>query len=211
MPQPDSDTHFLNYVTSNRFYVEIESNITASFSECSGLGLKVKKETLFEGGLNNQQRIILGQTEYTDVTLKRGVTDDVVFWEWVNQTISSDKKASAGGLGIAVNAEVQGVGSVNGTFDLQSRPFKKSQGQATRRRNVNILLFNQAGDTMQCWTLIGAVPIGWKAPALQANANTVAIEELTLAYEGLLVSKAGGGGASNLGAKRDSIGSFPSH
>jgi phage tail-like protein len=186
MPKTDSETHFLNYVTSNRFYVEIESNITASFSECSGLGLKVKREILFEGGLNSQQRIILGQTEYSDVTLKRGLTDDFVFWDWVNQTINFDQQSSAGGLGI------------------------KSQGQSSRRRNVNILLFNQAGDTMQCWTLIGAVPVGWKAPALQANANTVAIEELTLAYEGLKVSKSGSGGATNLD-KRGKIGSFPSY
>lgn len=207
----DAESHFSNYVTSNRFYVEIESNITASFSECSGLGLKVKKETIFEGGLNNQQRIVLGQTEYSDVTLKRGVTDDVIFWDWVNQTITSDQKTGSNGLGLSINAEAQGVGSVNGTLDLQSGTFKKAPSKGSRRRNVNILLFNQAGDTMQCWTLIGAVPIGWKAPALQANANTVAIEELTLAYEGLQVSKAGGGGATNLAAQRDSIGSFPSH
>ena len=32
-----------NYVTSNRFYVEIESTITACFSECSGLGMQIKK------------------------------------------------------------------------------------------------------------------------------------------------------------------------
>lgn len=58
---------------------------------------------------------------------------------------------------------------------------------AKKRLNVNILLFNQAGETMQTWTLIGAIPVGWKAPSLQANSNTVAIEELTLAYEGLKV------------------------
>lgn len=32
--------------------------------------------------------------------------------------------------------------------------------------------------------VIGAVPIGWKAPSLQADDNAAAIEELTLAYEG---------------------------
>jgi phage tail-like protein len=205
MSQIDSDDHVLNYVTANRFYVEIESNISACFSECSGLSVKVKKETLLEGGLNNQQRILLGQAEFSDVMLKRGITNDSVFWDWVNQTISPK---SQDGIGIAVSAQVQGVGGINGTLDPQSMSFKKSPGSC--RRNVNILLFNQAGETMQCWTLIGAVPIGWKAPALQANANTVAIEELTLAYEGLKISKSSSGGASSL-KERDMTGSFPSN
>ncbi|NJK69255.1 MAG: phage tail protein [Microcoleus sp. SU_5_3] len=162
-------THELNYVTANRFYVEMESNITASFSECSGLGVTIKKETYFEGGVNDQQRIILGQAEFSDVTLKRGITDDFVFWDWVANILGDDKK---------------------------------------ERRNVNILLFNQAGETMQCWTLVAAVPIGWKAPSLQANSNTVAIEELTLAYEGLKIVKSEGGGATKLQSGRHKSGFF---
>lgn len=186
MAANDSDKHFLNYVTANRFYVEMESNITASFSECSGLSVKVKHEKLSEGGLNNQQRIILGQTEYSDITLKRGLTDDSAFWDWVSQTIGSDQKSAANNSGL-------------------------TQAKPVRRRNVNILLFNQAGETMQCWTLIGAVPVGWKAPALQANSTAVAIEELTLAYEGLQVSKSGGGGANPLPDRRDKQGYFSSN
>lgn len=166
-----SVTHELDYVTANRFYVEIESSIRASFTECSGLGVTVDKETYFEGGVNEQQRIFLKQAKFSDVTLKRGITDDLTFWQWIEQILEPGKK---------------------------------------ERRNVNILVFNQAGETMQCWTLIGAVPVGWKAPSLQANANSVAIEELTLAYEGLKVlAKQGGGGAST-DVKRDGTGFFPS-
>jgi phage tail-like protein len=150
-----------NYVTANRFYVEMESTIKASFTECQGLSAKVKKETYSEGGVNDQQRILLGQAEFTDITLKRGVTDDQAFWEWASQILSSDSK---------------------------------------ERRNVNILVFNQAGEAVQCWTLIGAVPIGWKAPSLQANSTSAAVEELTLAYEGLSVATGGiprlGGGVT---------------
>lgn len=163
-------TSELNYVTANRFYVEMESQITASFSECSGLGVTIKHEPFFEGGVNDQQRIFLGQPQFSDVTLKRGITDDLAFWDWIKDVINATIK----------------------------------------RRNVNILLFNQAGETMQCWTLIGAVPVGWKAPALQANGNTVAIEELTLAYEGLKILKSGGGGAIPLNG-RDGSGYFPSN
>ena len=169
MSKNGEDTHALNYVTANRFYVEIESSITASFSECSGLGVTIKKETYFEGGVNDHQRIVLGQAEFSDVTLKRGITDDFVFWDWVSNTLSNGKK---------------------------------------ERRNVNILLFNQAGVTMQCWTLVAAIPICWKSPALQGNSNTVAIEELTLAYEGLKIAKSEGGGAIKLPSGRHASGYF---
>jgi phage tail-like protein len=148
--------HELNYVTTNRFYVEIDKSIAASFSECTGLGMQIKKNVFQEGGVNDQQRIYLGQAEFTDVTLKRGITDHQGFWKWISSVFT---------------------------------------GKSTRR-NINILVFNQAGETMMSWTLIGAVPIAWKTPSLQADGNAVAIEELTLAYEGLTVGKDGGGGRS---------------
>ena len=109
---------------------------------------------------------MLGHSEFSEVTLKRGVTDDLSFWKWFTATTS-------------------------------------------RRRNVRILLFNQAGETRQCWTLIGAVPVSWQAPSLQADGNAVAIEELTLAIEGLTVATSGGGAATVV--TRDAAnGSFPS-
>ena len=152
-----------NFITANRFYVEIESELKASFSECSGLDVQVDKEVYFEGGVNEQQRIFLKHAKFGDVTLKRGMTDDLTFWDWINTL-------------------------------LDPKPEK--------RRDINILTFNQAGETMQAWTLLAAVPVAWKTPSLQASANSVAIEELTLAYEGLKVfSKSGGGSATILGGR----------
>ena len=160
----------LNYVTANRFYVEMESSPIAYFSECSGLSLEVEYDTYLEGGVNNEQRIMLKHAKFTPVTLRRGVTDDLsVFLGWINDI-------------------------------YRPLPLVK------KRRNVNILVFNQAGEPMQCWTLIGAVPITWKAPALQADATTVALEELTLVYEGLNASKTGGGGGNPV--TRDGLGFF---
>ncbi len=164
----------LDYVTANRFYVEIENSITASFTECDGLAITVKTEKFSEGGVNDQQRVLLGQAEFTDITLKRGVTNDLTFWNWISKILSDVGK------------------------------------NAKERRNINILLFNQAGETMQCWTLIGAIPISWKAPNLSADANNVAIEELTLTYEGLKVAKTKAGGSTILNG-RDSSGYFSSH
>jgi phage tail-like protein len=160
-------THELNYVTTNRFYVEIDSSIAASFTECTGLSAQIKKNVFFEGGVNHQQRIYLGHAEFADVTLKRGITDHPGFWNWLKAIF---------------------------------------EGKNTRR-NVNILVFNQGGETMMSWTLIGAIPVGWKTGALQADGKAVAIEELVLAYEGLQVGKETGGGNSTT---RDASGFFPS-
>jgi phage tail-like protein len=160
--------HALNYVTANRFYVEIDGSLSACFTECSGVGATIKPEKFAEGGVNDQQRVLLGPAEFSDVTLKRGITNDLTFWNWI---------------------------------------LKALNGSITARRNISILVFNQAGETMQSWTLIGAVPTGWKAPSLSADSNTVAIEELVLSYEGLKVSKSGGGASLSL---MRILGSFPS-
>lgn len=142
-----------NYVTANRFYVEIDSEISASFSECSGIGVTLKTQPIVEGGVNGQQRFFLDNPEFSNVVLKRGITNSIDFWTWIKNVLTNQSK---------------------------------------QRRNVSILLFNQAGDTMQAWTLVGAIPVGWKADALQANGESVALEELTLAYEGLKIEKQGG-------------------
>lgn len=138
-----------NYVPANRFYVYFESNgnATASFSECAGIGVSIKHSFLTEGGVNDQRRVVLEEPEFSPVTLKRGITDSSIFWDWL-QTMLDDSKAKV-------------------------------------RRNVSILLFNQAGQSMQGWTLIGALPVGWKVDALQASSEAIALEELTLVYEGL--------------------------
>jgi phage tail-like protein len=154
-----AELNVLNYISTNRFYIELEESnmLTAAFSECSGLDVQVEKEVYQEGGVNEQQRIFLKHTKLGDITLKRGITDDPIFWDWINQSLT------AGEL---------------------------------RRRNINILLFNQAGETLQVWRLLGAVPIAWKTPSLKADSNAIAIEELVLAYEGLKVTRNRKGGGA---------------
>jgi len=165
MAAQQSDSHVENYVTTNRFYVEIGKSIIASFSECSGVSIEVDKEIYHEGGVNEQQRISLGQTRFSDITLKRGTTNDNTFSQWLGELFE----------------------------------------RRTQRRNVNILTYNQAGEIMKSWCLIGAIPVGWKLPSLEADGNTVAVEELTLAFEGLKIGKESGGGDA---VSRDGTGYF---
>ncbi|MEM0979084.1 MAG: phage tail protein [Cyanobacteria bacterium P01_H01_bin.58] len=151
----DTQNFGQNFITTNRFYVEMDSDLKASFTECSGLDVQIDKDVFSEGGVNEQQRVLLKQVKFGEITLKRGMTDDLIFWDWLNKILEEGK---------------------------------------AERRNISILVFNQAGETMQAWTLQGAVPVGWKTPSLQADSSSVAIEELTLAFEGLQVASKGSGG-----------------
>ncbi|NEO88502.1 MAG: phage tail protein [Spirulina sp. SIO3F2] len=146
----------LNYITSNRFYVEMQSTITASFQECSGLGASIETEKFNEGGVNDQQRIMLKGATFDDVTLKRGMTNDIAFLGWASRMFT---QLNASGSDIS-----------------------------TYRRNINILMFNQAGETVQVWTLIGAIPTKWSGPSFSADGSDVVVEELTISYEGLAVT-----------------------
>lgn len=174
-----------NYVTTNRFYVEMGGEIKASFSECSGLSVTIDKDVYLEGGVNDQQRIFLKQTKFGDITLKRGMSDDIVFWEWMDMIFQRS----------------QGKTPTNDT---------NPQAAPALRRNLAILVFNQAGETMQSWILIGAVPVAWKTPSLQASGKNVAIEELVLAYEGLKVEKRPSGNPKgiNSGTRHQQSGYF---
>lgn len=155
-----------NYILANRFYVEMERQLTASFVSCEGLGAKIDTTVFKEGGVNDQQRILLGPASFTEVTLSRGMSDSLLFWNWVNDAIY--------------------------------------MARTRLRRNVNILTFNQAGETMQCWTLIAAIPTAWKTPSLKADSTSAAIEQLTLNYEGLQVTaRTGGGSGSTVGMQRN--------
>ncbi|AMW31390.1 phage tail protein [Arthrospira platensis] len=170
IPSTNTFTPRYNYITTNRFYVEMESTISASFSECSGWGVTLQKEAYLEGGVNDQQRVFIGHAEFDDITLKRGMTNSTIFWNWMITTMSNP---------------------------------------IYNRRNINILMFNQAGEIMQAWTLIGAIPISWKAPGFQAEGSSVAIEELTLAYEGLQVTtQTQGAGGVAINRRRDRFGYF---
>lgn len=169
--EPRSPGYATSYILENRFYVEMENQITASFASCQGLSAKITTTSTREGGVNDQQRILLGPTSFTEVTLTRGMTDNALFWNWMQATFT-------GGRGL--------------------------------RRNINILTFNQAGETMQCWTLIGAIPVSWKAPGLKADGNSVAVEEISIAFEGLRVVPRAGGGGADEGVERDSLGYFGS-
>ena len=76
-----------------RFVVEIAGIQEATFTECSGFEVKLDVEEYKEGGLNDFIHKLPGRQSYTNLTLKRGMTNSIELWEWLERV--STKKAKA--------------------------------------------------------------------------------------------------------------------
>jgi phage tail-like protein len=64
--------------------VEINGTQTAGFSEVTGLEARTETEDFREGGVNDYVHKIAKETRYSNVTLKRGITDERTMWDWCN-------------------------------------------------------------------------------------------------------------------------------
>ncbi len=57
------------------------------------------------------------------------------------------------------------------------------------RHTISIVLRNDAGDEKIRWNIHNCWPVKWSGPSLDATTDTVAIESLELAHEGIEVQK----------------------
>ncbi len=66
------------------FGLELQGNITGYFTECSGIGSEheiVEHKVVNEKGMEIVQKIP-GRMKWQDVSLKRGITDNMQIWDW---------------------------------------------------------------------------------------------------------------------------------
>ena len=54
----------------------------AAFREVDGLEMSIEPKTVREGGNNMQQINLIGAVSYSNLTLKRGMTNSFDLWEW---------------------------------------------------------------------------------------------------------------------------------
>jgi phage tail-like protein len=54
----------------------------AAFAECEGLEMTMQTRTLDVGGVNTGQVHLIGPVVHGQVTLKRGMTDNLQLWRW---------------------------------------------------------------------------------------------------------------------------------
>jgi phage tail-like protein len=64
------------------FLVEIDGIARAAFHECSGFDSTVDVIDHREGGENTTLRKLPGLTKYSNIVLKRGITDDRQLYDW---------------------------------------------------------------------------------------------------------------------------------
>jgi len=78
------------------FLIEIEGIITGGFSEVTGLDIETEVEYIKEGGANDIEYKLPKGTKYSNITLKRGITDFDLIWRWYDDVISGKIKRKDG-------------------------------------------------------------------------------------------------------------------
>lgn len=64
------------------FVIEVEKIHVGSFSEVSGLGFDIELEEYREGGVNDYVHKLPKVTKYSNIVLKRGMTNSMDFYNW---------------------------------------------------------------------------------------------------------------------------------
>jgi phage tail-like protein len=64
------------------FKLEIMGVTEGHFTQCDGLGIRVRSIAYREGGAAQVVRRLPGQVEYSDITLRYGLTASRELWEW---------------------------------------------------------------------------------------------------------------------------------
>ena len=138
-----------------KFRVKWDGQYVAGVSKVSPLKRTTELVTHREGGDPSSSRKSPGRTEYEAITLERGVTHDVAFEQWANKVHN---------FGAGAGAEMS---------------------LADFRKDIVIDLFNEAGQLVLSYKVYRCWVSEYQAlPELDASANGVAIESITLQNEG---------------------------
>jgi phage tail-like protein len=97
-------------------HVEIDGISRAAFHECSGLDSTIDVIEHREGGENTTPRKLPGMTKYSNIVLKRGITDDTELYKWHRQWVTGDPNAQRKNGSIVV-LDRQGTEKVRWNFE----------------------------------------------------------------------------------------------
>jgi phage tail-like protein len=85
------------YVNFN-FLVEIDGIRRAAFQECSGIDSSVDVIEHREGGENTTTRKLPGMTKFSNIVLKRGLTDDLDLFTWHRRVVEGRTERRNGSI-----------------------------------------------------------------------------------------------------------------
>jgi phage tail-like protein len=136
-------------LVSYHFHVEIDGITKAQFKECGGLDSTSDVIEYKEANKDGVTVIhkIPGALRWSDIILKRGITDVMELWDW-RKLIEQGKVDEA-------------------------------------RKNGSIVLYNQSNQEIARWNFVDGWPSKVSGPRFSTDTNEIAIEELTIAHEGL--------------------------
>jgi len=160
-----------------KFYVDILGVIVGEFTSVSGLSVSRDVQKIAEGGTNDFQHVLPGKLSHGDVTLSRGITYGRQLWDWF--TVGSLDGQILGWASFAGAAA--GLKKMAGIAS-KKRTEPKKPSRIPRGTNMSIILGNSMGMKVKHWDLIGAVAIKWTGPDFKTDSNSMAIEQLTIAY-----------------------------
>ncbi len=138
-----------------KFRVKWDGKYVAGISKCGALKRTTELVEHREGGDPSTVRKSPGQTKYEPIALERGVTHDTEFEKWANKVWNFES-----GLGSEVSL-------------------------ADFRKDIIIEMYNEAGQLVIAYKVFRCWVSEYQAlPELDASANAVAIQMLTLQNEG---------------------------
>lgn len=85
MPAEPTANQSINPIGEYSFGVKIQGKNVGWFTECSGLSINRDTTPHAEGGVNDYKHQLPGRVTYDKVTLKRGVADDTLLWDWFQE------------------------------------------------------------------------------------------------------------------------------
>ena len=159
MPAPEFTVNTYRYdpYKSFKFRIKWDGRYVAGISKVSGLTRTTQVVTYREGGDPSAVHKSPGQSEFTAITLERGVTHDLDFENWANHVWNY---ANSGQLGQEVSLQ-----------DF--------------RKDIIIELYNEAGQKVIAYNIYRCWVSEFTAlPELDASGNTVAIQSIKLENEG---------------------------
>lgn len=78
-----------NPLVSFHYAIEIQGVVTGYFTECTGIGSEhevIEHKVVDEKGRPHIQKLP-GRLKWENVTLKRGITDNMDIWDWRDQVV----------------------------------------------------------------------------------------------------------------------------
>jgi phage tail-like protein len=144
-----------------KFRVKWDGRYVAGVTRISALRRTTEVVEHREGGDPSTVRKSPGRTKYEPITLEKGVTHDPEFERWANRVWSF--------------------------ANAQAAPAQRTQEVSLKdfRKDIRIELYNEAGQLVLAYNVYRCWVSEFQAlPELDANANAVAIQSITLENEG---------------------------